>query len=117
MTLNSKLSGGGISRQDRGRVYGPLGGGPPKRLPSTGSPEIGSESGTTETVATLSDIKGKESPLLGALKEKVLAEKESGEAVAGQLYFLLEGKHKPKQVELVYQFNAPATRLFIRFKE
>jgi len=116
MTLNQRSSGGGVSREENGRVWGPIGGGRPQRLPDS-SPTIASSGGTTETVATMSQTRGKESPLLGALKEKVLAEKESAEPVTGQLYFLMEGKHKVKQLELVYNHNAPETRVFIRFKE
>jgi hypothetical protein len=56
------------------------------------------------------------SPLLVALEEKVLADsKETKEPLSGLLYFLMEGKHKVKQLELHYR--GPAGKLDIRFIE
>jgi hypothetical protein len=52
--------------------------------------------------------------LLAVLKEKVLAEQEITEPLSGLLYFLLEGKHRPKDLELMYK--GPAGRLSLRFK-
>ena len=50
-----------------------------------------------------------------ALKSKILEEKETAAPIAGQLYFLLEGKHKPKQIELIVKTSAGP--LSIRFKQ
>ncbi len=62
----------------------------------------------------LAGTKAKENPLLATLKERMLPEKTGSEPVAGLLYFPLEGKHKPKELELVYR--GPAGKLSIRFK-
>jgi len=105
-------SGGTSVGADKGGpVWGPPMGGPPVRL-DTGAPTIGiSDSGSQ---ASSSPGKTKENPLLAVLQEKVLAEKEITEPLSGLLYFLLEGKHKPKDVELMYK--GPAGRLSLRFK-
>ena len=86
-------------------------GGPPTRI-GTGSPTIGNAPGGTQ--ASGASEKTREDPLLAVLKEKVLAEKEIAEPLSGLLYFLLEGKHKPKELELMYK--GPAGRLSLRFK-
>ena len=50
------------------------------------------------------DTKAKEdNPLLEVLKAKILPEKKTQETVKGQLYFLLDGKHKLKDLELMYK--------------
>lgn len=46
---------------------------------------------------------GKENPLLAVLKAKKLPEIETGETVSGLLYFQMEGKLKPKDLELHYK--------------
>ena len=56
----------------------------------------------------------KDSPLLAALKEKVLPEKEINDTVSGLLYFQITGKLKPKDLELHYK--GPAGRLALRFR-
>jgi len=106
-------SAGGVGYEERGPVWGGLGG-PLGRMPGSGG-GIGNSASTTEAVATIDEKKSeKESPLLAALKEKILTEKESAEPVTGQLYFLLEGKHKAKDLELEYK--GPAGRIFVPFK-
>lgn len=105
-------SGKGSTSVDQGGlVWGPPLGGPPTRI-GTGSPTIGNAPGGT--LANSTSEKTREDPLLAVLKEKVLAEKEIAEPLSGLLYFLLEGKHKPKELELLY--NGPAGRLSLRFK-
>lgn len=47
--------------------------------------------------------KSGEGPLMDALRAKALPQKETNEAVTGLLYFFLEGKHKVKQLELLYK--------------
>jgi hypothetical protein len=58
--------------------------------------------------------KNKESPLLGTLQEKVLAEKETDQPVSGLLIFPMEPKQKNKDLELTYA--GPGSRLTLRFK-
>ena len=56
----------------------------------------------------------KVNPLLAILKEKVLPEKEITEPVTGLLYFQIEGKLKPKDLELYYK--TPGGKLTVRFR-
>jgi len=116
LTISNRYEGGRIAAEDRGPVWGGVGGGMPQRLPGQ-SPGIGNTGSTAEAVASVRDetTKGKEPPLLRALKEKVLAEREISEPLSGQLYFLMEGKHKVKDLELIYQ--PTGAKLSIRFKQ
>jgi len=66
----------------------------------------------SETKAEKSDA-DKPNPLLAALKEKVLPEKEITESLSGFLYFQMVGKVKPKDLELHYK--GPAGKLALRF--
>ncbi len=61
--------------------------------------------------ATKSD---KENPLLAILTAKGLPEKETREEVSGLLYFQINGKVKPKDLELHYK--GPAGQLALRFR-
>jgi hypothetical protein len=94
------------------------GNGPPATLPSPQPPVVGSATAdaTTATSTITEDEKlKKNNPLLDTLKKKVLPEGETGEPVTGYLYFLFEGKHKPKHLELVYRKAPP--RVHMRFLE
>jgi len=112
LVISTTATGGGIMGDNNGPVWGgPMG--QPGRLGGQG----GSIGNTGETAAqgTLhTGGKTKPNPLLDTLKQKVLAEKETSEPLSGLLYFLLEGKHKPKDVELIYR--GPAGKLSLRFK-
>lgn len=55
----------------------------------------------------------KPNPLLQALQDKVLPEKEIKDSTSGLLYFQITGKVKPKDLELHYK--GPAGRLALRF--
>ena len=107
----STASGGSISADNGGTVWGPSTGGPPVRT-GTDGPSIGNSASGSQ--ASSAAGKTREDPVLAVLKEKVLAEKEISEPLSGLLYFLLEGKHKPKDLELMYK--GPAGRLSLRFK-
>ncbi|MEP7365986.1 MAG: hypothetical protein ABI972_22240 [Acidobacteriota bacterium] len=118
MRISSRAgSGGGIGSENRGPVWGGLGGGGIGRMPGQGS-GIGNSATIEEATVTID--KGKEgeakSPVLVALEEKVMVDsKETKDPLEGQLYFLMEGKHKVKQLELHYR--GPAGKLDIRFIE
>jgi hypothetical protein len=118
MRISSRsVAGGGIGADNRGPVWGGIGGGGIGRLPGQGG-GIGNSASIEEAAVTID--KGKlgegKSPVLTALEEKVLADsKETKEPEAGLLYFLMEGKHKVKQLELHYR--GPAGKLDIRFIE
>jgi hypothetical protein len=118
MVITTNAYGGGLTSENRGPVWGgiPGTGMPPGRLPGDqGTPGIGNTAVEEEAQATVkSGAKDKENPLLAVLKDKVLPEKETKEPLAGLLYFSLEGKHKPKDLELRY--NGPAGKLTLRFR-
>ncbi len=106
--------GGGIGSEPRGPTWGGIGGGRPQRLPGQDSGVGNIPSGPEGAKATVKKDE-KEDPLLKTLEQKILTQKESKEPVAGLLYFSLEGKHKPK--DLVLQYNGPAGKLNIPFKQ
>lgn len=112
-------SGGGaaIMRGNTGPVWGGGPGGPggrPRQLPGQ-SGNLGTGSVSTEAKATVDDGgKAKEDPVLAVLKAKVLEEKEIATPASGLLYFSLEGKHKPKDLSLMY--SGPAGRLILEFR-
>jgi hypothetical protein len=104
--------GGGMMGESGGPAWGGIGG-MPSRLPGQGGGfgNAGVETGAQSTVS--SGARDKENPLLGVLREKILPEKETSEPVSGQLYFFLDGKHKLKQLELLYR--GAGGKLSIRF--
>jgi len=109
----STTGGGGVATQDSGRVWGPPMGGRPRRIGADGT-SIGN-AGTSTGASAQTGSKGGDKPLLAILEERVLPEKEISEPLAGLLYFYLEGKHKPKDVEFFY--SGPAGKLSLKFKE
>jgi hypothetical protein len=103
--------------ENRGPVWGgiPGTGMPPQRLPGMNPPVAGNAAGQEGADAKATSGAGdKENPLLAVLTEKVLPEKETREPLAGLLYFSLEGKHKPKDLEL--QYRGPAGKLILHFR-
>jgi hypothetical protein len=116
LVISSRGGGGPVGVEQGGPVWGPIGtGGPPRRLPGN-SGTIGSSGGTSEAQVTLAEgDRKKKDPLLAVLKAKVLAEKETSEPLSGLLYFSLEGKHKPKDLSL--QYNGPAGKLILEFRQ
>jgi hypothetical protein len=80
---------------------------------------LGSSPGTAgqsapSDVKVVTDAKGGESPLLAALKAKVLPDQETKEPLEGLLYFPIEGKVKAKELSLIYK--GPAGKLIMDFK-
>ncbi|MEJ7607746.1 MAG: hypothetical protein WKF37_16100 [Bryobacteraceae bacterium] len=108
-------SGGIGSANRRGPIWGgvPGVGDRPRRI---GGDEDGVSSKPNETKATIqTNDREKENPLLAVLKAKILTEVEATETVQGQLYFLLDGKHKLKDLELIYK--SPVGRLILDFQK
>lgn len=101
LVVSSTSGSGGIMGQQRTVPWGGIGG-RPMGMPSPGGSIGSSTANPTEAKATVSEDK-KENPVLATIKEKILPEKEVTEPVSGQLYFLLEGKHKLKDLELFYK--------------
>jgi len=116
LMVTSKGGGGaGIMGENPGPVWGGIGGRPRRMGGDGGALGNASESSAQATVAEGAKD-SKETPLLAALKEKILPEKETTtEPVSGLLYFLLEGKHKPKDLELLYR--GAAGKLSLRFRQ
>jgi hypothetical protein len=112
---------GGSSGIMNGGRRGPIWGG----MPGTGTrpTRIGGDDGGAITAGTPGETKstvnegGKEpdNPLLVVLKERALPQDETNEPVSGLLYFLLEGKHKLKDLELMYE--SPGGRMILDFQK
>jgi hypothetical protein len=117
LRVTTTYDGGGVVQEDRGPAWGGLGGGRPSRLPGSNSPGIGNTASAESADSAIEanpSARPKANPLLAALKQKILPEKEIEGETTGLLYFLLEGKQKPKDIELLYK--TPAGRLSVRFK-
>ena len=102
--------------QQRRQPWGGIGGRTMGGLPGSGGSIGSATADTTQAEARTIEDDGtkKEDPLLTILKEKILPQrKETSTPIAGQLYFLLEGKHKIKHLELFYK--APGGRLSLKF--
>lgn len=115
LVLSSKDGGGGIMQQDRGPIWGGMGGGRPGRLGGQGS-GVGNTASAESVEAKVTEDSNADSkdPLLKALKEKALPEKETAEPVTGFLYFPLDGKHKPK--DLALRYTGQAGKLTLEFQ-
>jgi hypothetical protein len=112
-------SGAGAAHVDnrRGPIWGGAPGttGMPGQLPGDGPTAGSATADVSDAQATVVEGNRMEkNPLLATLKEKILPEKETEEAVSGLLYFHMEGKHKPKQLQLWYQ--SPSGKLTLRFQ-
>src|SRR5205085_3964131 len=104
--------------QGNGPIWGgiPGTGGGPQRLPGNGGsagtgPGV---EGPLEAKVEAGPKSDKVNPLLAVLKDKVLPEKEITEPVSGLLYFQIEGKLKPKDLELYYK--TPGAKRALRFR-
>jgi hypothetical protein len=95
-------AGGGMVGPRMGPVWGGMPGtsGRPQRI--GGDNDVSSVS-EAETRAELGDTKSKDNPLLQALKQKELVQGETSDEASGLLYFVFEGKHKLKDLELMYK--------------
>jgi hypothetical protein len=104
---------GGLMSEDRGPVWGGIGGGRPRRMGGEGA-AVGNVDAGSAQAGFSSDPKRQEDPVLAALRQKALPEKSASEPLTGLLYFLLDGKHKLKDLELRY--DGPAGKLSLRFR-
>jgi hypothetical protein len=104
---------GSIMGDRNGPVWGGVGG-PPRRLPGDGGVLGNTPSDATQT--GVGEVSQKtEDSLLATLKAKALSAKETGNITTGLLYFLMEGKHKTKDLEL--QYTSPEGKLSTRFQD
>jgi hypothetical protein len=105
--------GGTFMGNENGPVYGGIDG-RPRRMGGDGG-SIGNVSDASMETKVEAGKDHKSNPLLDTLKQKILPEKEiSGAAVQGLLYFPMEGKHKPKDLELTYK--STVGKVLMRFK-
>jgi hypothetical protein len=106
-----------IAGEDRGPVWGGVGGTRPQRAGTDGA-SLGNSGSTQSAKATVlageKDKAGKPNTTLDLLTRKALPEGETADTRSGLLYFMLEGKHKPKDLELIYR--SPLGRISMRFK-
>lgn len=107
---------GGVINQGEGR--GPIWGGipgtgtRPRRIGGDGEASTPVDPG--ETKATINKEK-EENPLLARLKEKELRQGPTADPVTGLLYFIFDGKHKMKDLELMYK--GPGGTLMLDFEK
>ncbi|MBI3280042.1 MAG: hypothetical protein HYZ57_09400 [Acidobacteria bacterium] len=115
LVISSTGGGGtGVGSTGRGPIWGggPVGVGRPRRI---GDDEVMLNGSAGESQAALqAGEKEKENPLLTALEQKILPEKETAAPVEGLLYFIFEGKVKIKDLELIYK--TPDGRLILDFE-
>ncbi|MBZ5612092.1 MAG: hypothetical protein LAP38_27860, partial [Acidobacteriia bacterium] len=110
-------NGGGLLNQGNGPIWGgiPGTGTGPSRLPGGGGNVGNGGAAAPATDAKVEVQKSdKDNPLLAVLTGKCLPEKETTEQVSGLLYFQMDGKLKPKDLELHYR--GPGGRLALRFR-
>lgn len=117
------ISTGPVMGQNTGPVFGggipgggPIPSGPPRRIDSPGSQGGTVGNPTSSATAVNQEIHDgkpgdKQVAWLETLKEKVLKEGELTEPREGLLYFPLNGKHKPKQITLLYNGENPRLEL------
>ncbi len=111
LIVSQSGGGRGIMADNNGPMWGGYpGGGRPQRMGGDG---VGSSS-ESETQTRVVRGQDKENPVLAALTAKILPEKEVSEPLAGLLYFPMEPKQKPKELELIY--TTPAGKLNLRFR-
>lgn len=96
---------GGEGTATNGPIWGSVG---PVGIGNTRSADKPAE---TQVEKSTKDTK--DNPLLGVLKAKVLPDTETTEPVEGLLYFLIDGKIKPKDLAIVYK--GQAGKLIIEF--
>lgn len=118
MVTQTGTRGSMASGQGNGPIWGgiPGTGGRPQRMPGNGGSAGNGPAveGPLEAKVENAPKSDKENPLLAVLKEKVLPEKEVTSPVTGLLYFQIEGKVKPKDLELYYKTSGG--KLGLRFR-
>lgn len=108
-----------VSRKDgeRSSALVPSQIGAPANLVVTSKTHYPSSAGVGVTSVNVAPVESKKAPdsqLTKLLESKMLADTETKEPVEGLLYFLLDGKNKPKDLGLLYK--GPAGRLAMDFK-
>lgn len=111
MMVTARTTAGGMMAENRGGpVWGGIGGTRPQQLGGNGI-ATGGTSETTNEVKVRDDKDA--NPVLTTLKQRQLPSSEGLTPTSGLLYFPLEGKHKVKDMALLYKGGAG--RLTIEF--
>src|SRR5574341_1001100 len=113
LVISERGGGRGMMAEEGGPAWGGIGG-PPGRLGGDGG-SFGNTAGASAQASVHAGGKDKEDPLVHTLKEKALPENQTTEPVSGLLYFPIEGKHKPKDLELIYR--GPGGKLSLSFRK
>jgi len=94
----------GIMGQNNGPVWrGPVGTGGPMRMPGNGN-SVGNATTQIDTpTVSENESKEKENPMKKVLEAKELPAAEMKEPTKGLLYFPIDGKHKVKNIVLLYR--------------
>jgi hypothetical protein len=114
LQLSERPGGGMFTGNPNGPIWGGLGGGRPRRMNGDGG-QIGNANTQSTTETTIQEESAKDNPLLDSLKKKSLPEGETDQPVKGYLYFPLEGKHKAKELALIYR--GQAGKLTLEFQQ
>lgn len=95
----------GMMGGNRGPIWGgvPGAGDRPRRVGGDSDIITAGDSGPQAEARTAANEGSAENPLLAVLKARILPEKETNDAVSGDLFFLFEGKHKLKDFDLIYK--------------
>jgi hypothetical protein len=104
---------GTMMGDDRGPVWGGMGGGRPRRMGNDGG-AAGNAPGATQKEANMKSGAENDTELLSVLKKKAMPEGEFDKSITGLLYFPMQGKQKVKDLELTYK--GPAGKFSMRFK-
>lgn len=107
-------AGGGLVNQNRGPIWGgvPGTGTRPRRIGGDADVATASDG---ETRAAITNAEQSDNPVLAALKKNEVAEGAVKGTASGLLYFLFEGKHKIKDLELMYK--GPGGTLMLDFQK
>lgn len=106
---------GGMLGNRRGPIWGGMPGTDTRPQRIGGDNDVSSVT-QAETKSEIADKKeAEENPVLAALRKKELAQGKTAEPVKGYLYYIFEGKHKLKDLELMYK--TPQGTLMLDFQK
>ncbi|MDZ4802226.1 MAG: hypothetical protein SGI92_29050 [Bryobacteraceae bacterium] len=107
---------GGTLGNRRGPIWGGMpgtGGGRPQRIGGDNDVASVTEAQTKSEIADKKEAE--DNPVLAALKKKELVQGKTAEPVKGYLYYIFDGKHKLKDLELMYK--TPQGTLMLDFQK
>jgi len=115
LVVSSSGGRGVMMGDDRGPVWGGIGGGRPRRIGTDGGAIGNAPSESRIETTTQTGAGEKDNPLLEILKKRTMPEGELSQPVSGLLYFPLEGKQKVKDIEL--QYRGREAKFSLRFRQ